>query len=147
MAHTPFKTIAIHPLAHWKMYAGAFVIMLSFPWFGWPMIPLGILILLVVEIARRAETLALYDDGLAREFTLLRKSKTFTEYESIQDFEVRQSFLERVFGIGSFHINTAGSHHQEIVFSGIKHPHELETIIRERMRPPVSAPIDARAAL
>lgn len=97
----------------------------------------------MVELVRRADRLVIYEDGVAREFKLLSTRRVFAEFDSIQDLEVTQSFIERMLGIGTIHINTAGSHGQEIVFKGVPHFEDIEAAIRRKMRP---HPVDTAAA-
>lgn len=97
----------------------------------------------MVELVRRADRLSLYEDGVAREFSLLSTRSVFAEYESIQDLEVTQTFVERMLGVGTIHINTAGSHGQEISFKGIARFREVEAAIRRKMQP---GPVDTAAA-
>jgi uncharacterized membrane protein YdbT with pleckstrin-like domain len=131
---TPIRTVIAHPTAYISGYLGlGFVALLSLVgfafsvWFG--------------LIVRRADRLALYEDGLAREYRLLSTKRTFAEYDSVQDLEMRQGLVERFFNIGTLHINTAGSHGQEIIFPGIYNCHEFEAEIRDHMRPkPVDTP-------
>lgn len=88
----------------------------------------------MVELVRRADRLVIYEDGVAREFKLLSTKRVFAEFDSIQDLEVTQTFVERALGIGTIHINTAGSHGQEIVFKGIPHFEDVEAAIRRKMQ-------------
>lgn len=139
----PLHVVIAHPAAHAGAYGGlVFTVLLglvagviSRPLYGVAIVAASALGFLMLELVRRADRLALYRDGLAREYRLFSTRRVFAEYESIQDIEVTQSFAERALGIGSLHVNTSGSHGQEIVFRGMKRPHELEAAIRSRMLP------------
>ncbi len=113
-------------------FLGIIFLIFSF-FFFWYISLLGILIIFLGEIARRAETFYISEKGVTREYRLLSTSKEYAEYEKIQDMKVDQSFFENIFGIGDIHINTAGSSNIEINFRGIKSPYEIEKIIREKM--------------
>ncbi len=138
----PLRAIYASPAVHVGGYAGlAFVALLSLVgfyfniWFGLFLVAAVAVGLIMLEVVRRADRLALYEHGIAREYRLLSTSQTFAEYESIQDTQVSQSLVERLLGIGTLHINTAGGHTKEIVFPGIRDCHEVEAAIRARMRP------------
>ena len=139
-------------ISHWSTHLGGYLGLVFVAFLAivaWVFSPaVSILMLLVavfgfamIELVRRADRLALYRDGIAREYRLFTTRKTFAEYESVQDLEVTQSFIERLLGTGTIHVNTSGSHGQEIVFRGITRPHDLEAAIRTKMRPvPVDTP-------
>lgn len=146
----PERTLIAHPLAHVGGYLGlAFTAVLSLVafafnvWFGLVLVAMTGIGLAMIELVRRADRLAIYEDGIAREYRLVSTKRTFTEFESIQDIEMQQGVMDRLFGIGTLHINTSGSHGQEIVFRGIKACHEVEAEIRRRMR---SGAVDTPAA-
>lgn len=139
---TPVRTVIAHPTAYLGGYIGlAFVAFLSLVGFAFH-VGFGLLLLAgailgfaMLELVRRADRLALYEDGIAREYRLLSTRRTFAEYDAVQDLEMRQGIIDRFLGIGTLHINTSGSHGQEIVFHGIRDTHEFEAEIRRRMRP------------
>lgn len=147
---TPLRTVIAHPTAYLGGYIGlAFVVFLSLVGFAFH-VGFGLLLLAaaglglgMLELVRRADRLALYEDGLAREYRLVSAKRTFAEYDSVQDLEIRQGVIDRFLGIGTLHINTSGSHGQEIVFAGIKDCHEFEAEIRQKMR---ARPVDTPAS-
>lgn len=132
--------------AHWSQHAGAYAALavvglvgvfstVLSPLFLLLTVPIVGLGLLMLELVRRSDRLVLYADGIAREFKFITSQRTFVEYENIQDLEVTQSFLERLLGTGSIHVNTAGSAHKEIVFRSVQRFAEIEAVIRDRMGP------------
>ncbi len=123
-----------HPFYFLSFYLGG-IFLAGLGFFLHPVLIIaGILIFAVGEITRRAETLFILESGVAREYRFLSTSRKFTEFNSIQNTEVRQSFLENILGIGNVHIDTSGSDKAEINFHGIKNPYEIEHIIREKMK-------------
>lgn len=94
----------------------------------------GVLVFILAEISRRAETFYVLDGGVAKEYRLLSTSREFAEYEKIQNIKINQSFFENMFGIGNINFDTAGSDVVEVRFHGIKNPYEIESIIREKMK-------------
>ena len=137
----PIYATTAHWTTHFGAYAGlvftAFLSIVGFtisPIYGVVIALAAILGFLLLELVRRADRLALYQDGLAREYHLISSRRTYCEYDSIQDLEVTQTVVERLLGVGSIHINTAGSHGQEIVFHGIARFVDIEAAIRAKMR-------------
>ena len=146
----PLYVARAHWSTHLNGYLGLlFTLFLSLvawvfnPYFSFMIAIVTLIGFLMLELVRRADRLAVYPDGIAREYKLLSTKRTFAEFDSIQDLEVTQSFLERLLGIGTVHINTAGSHGQEIIFRGIDHPHDFEAVIRRKMLP---VSVDTRTA-
>lgn len=138
----PLYSVIAHPAAHLGAYVGLGVLTLGSlgaltvnAGIGLALLAISLFGLTMLELVRRADRIALYEDGLAREYKLLSTKVTFAEYESVQDIEVSQSLVERLLGIGTLHVNTSGSHGQEIVFRGVRNPHRLEEAIRFKMRP------------
>jgi uncharacterized membrane protein YdbT with pleckstrin-like domain len=139
---TPLRVVYASRAAHLGGWIGlAFVGALSLVgfafnvWLGLFLVASVALGVIMIETVRRADRLALYEHGVAREYRLLSTHRTYAEYESIQDTSVMQTVVDRVLGIGTLHINTAGGHGQEITFRGIKDCHEFEAAIRARMSP------------
>lgn len=114
-------------------FFGIIFVIVSF-FFFWYLSAIGFLIIVLAEVARRAETFFILDNGVAREYRLFSTSREFCEYEKIQNLKVDQSFIDNIFGIGDVHVDTAGSDEIEVNFHGIKNPYEIEKIIREKMK-------------
>jgi len=131
---TIIKKVHPHPLSCTGYYFLGIIFVLG----GLAFYPLAILIGLFIfglaEIVRRAETFYILDSGVAREYRLLSTSRKFAEYEKIQNVEVSQSFMENLMGIGSIHIDTAGTDTREVSFRGARGPYGIERIIREKMK-------------
>jgi uncharacterized membrane protein YdbT with pleckstrin-like domain len=134
MAHNVLRTVFHSPLAHWLSYVAAALIMIASFWFHWILLIVGAFIILSVEVARRAERLVFYEDGVSHDFQLVSSSKTFLEYDDIQSFKVTQSVAERILGLGTIHLQTAGEHSAEIVFNGIQDPQGTEEFVRDCLK-------------
>ena len=131
---TIVKKFHPHPFYYLGFYLGGiFVAVLGF--FLPPILIIaGILIFMLGEVSRRADTFFILENGVAREYRLLSTSRKFTEFDKIQNIEVNQSFFENILGIGNMHIDTSGGDKAEINFHGIKNPYEIEHIVREKMK-------------
>lgn len=133
----PIKKFHPHPFYFLLFYlSGIGFIVVSFFFLSYFLILLmtGLFVLALGEIARRAETFYVFENGVAREYKLLSTSRKFIEYDKIQDLEVSQSFFENILGIGSVDFDTAGSDAIEMTFHGVKNPYDLEKTIREKMK-------------
>ncbi|OGI76217.1 hypothetical protein A3C67_03325 [Candidatus Nomurabacteria bacterium RIFCSPHIGHO2_02_FULL_42_19] len=123
-----------HPFCFLGFYFGGIIFMvLSF--FVLPLLFLaGILIFILAEVFRRAETFYVLESGVAKEYKLLSTYRKFAEFSKIQNMEVNQSFLENILGIGTIHLDTAGTDEREVSFRGARDPYKIEQIIREKMK-------------
>jgi len=101
------------------------------PW--WPATLIGVLIIVLSEVLRKAVTYYILESGVARGYHLFSTSRKFAEYDSIQNVEVSQSFFENILGIGSVKFDTSGSDMIEVSFQGVKNPYGIEKIVRDKM--------------
>jgi uncharacterized membrane protein YdbT with pleckstrin-like domain len=127
------KKFHSHPLAFLGFYFSGFFFIVIGLFFLPLLIALGLAVLLLGEVSRRAETFLILDNGVERLYSLLSTSKKFIEYEKIQNLEVSQSFFENLFGVGSIKFDTAGTSEVELYFHTVKDPYSIETLIRENM--------------
>ncbi len=127
------KKIHPHPLA----FSGFYISGILFIFLGFFFLPLlaimGLLVFVVGEISRRAETFYILETGVERSYDFLVTSKKFVEYEKIQNIEVSQSFIENIFGLGSIKFDTAGTDQVELRFYAVRAPYSVEKIIRDKM--------------
>lgn len=93
----------------------------------------GLVVIILGEVVRRAETFYVTDLGVSREYKFLSTSRQFMEYRRIQNVEVTQTLLERIFGIGDVHFDTAGSDKIEVIFRGVPFPYSIDKIVRGKM--------------
>jgi uncharacterized membrane protein YdbT with pleckstrin-like domain len=131
------KNIILKRHPHWFFslqfyFLGILLIALGFV-FRMELAVLGLLVVVLVEIVRRAHTYYLLENGIVKQYRFLSTSRKFTEYEKIQNIEVTQSFVENIFGIGGIKFDTPGSDTFEIHFSTVKNPHQIEKIVRDKI--------------
>jgi uncharacterized membrane protein YdbT with pleckstrin-like domain len=135
-------------IAYWFNYLIAAGIFLSPVWFG-SVIPfdlgplenwvqfggplIGLLVFGVTELVRRTETFYIFENGLSREFTFLSSSSLFVDFGNIEELRVSQTIPERVFGIGTIYVETAGEQAGGLEFRNIRNPYEIEIFVRQRM--------------
>ena len=129
------KELKQHPLHYFLYYtAGLFIVVVSILASSWLNVLVGLLIMVFIDLIRRAHTYRIYDTGVERQFKFIMISKTFTDYSRIQDLSVERSLIDRIFGLGKVKINTAGSPGIEVSFVGIQNPEEIEEMVRGRLR-------------
>lgn len=98
-----------------------------------PLAWIGLGIIVLGEVTRRAETFYVTDLGVSREYKFLSTSRQFAEYRRIQNVEVSQSFIENLFSIGDIHFDTAGGDVTEVQFRGVSYPYSIDKIVRGKM--------------
>jgi len=131
----PIKKVHPHPLHFLNFYfLGILLAIGGFLFNFLPLSAVGVFIFVLGEIFRMADTYFLLETGVAEQYKFLATSRKFTEYDNIQNIEVTQSFLEKLFRVGNIKFDTAGSDRAEIVFHAIKNPYKIEEIIREKMK-------------
>ena len=131
---TIIKKVHPHPFSVLRYYFFGILFIVAGVIFYPLFIIIGLLVFGLAEVIRRAETFYILDSGVAREYRMLSTSRKFAEYEKIQNVEVSQSFMENLFGIGSIHLDTAGTDTREVSFRGARDPYGIERIIREKMK-------------
>lgn len=124
------KEFSPHPLAYLGHYIfggflGLFTIMLL-------AIP-GIIYILIIEGIRRGNKYYITDKRVIHQFTFLSRKTSSVMYDKLQDVHFTQGLIERIFGIGKVHLNTAGTHLVEIVFKGLPNPVNVKRIIEHHM--------------
>lgn len=94
-------------------------------------IGIGILILLGWYLTVKATRLAIIGDDVVLEKGLLSKERTELAISSIRSVRVYQSFFDRVFGVGTISVYTAGDN-PELTAAGIPEPNRFREIIKAR---------------
>ena len=88
----------------------------------------GILILLYWYIKTRATTLTVTDSDLMYERGILSKDRTSLSLRHIRSENVRQSFVNRILGVGTIQISTAGDE-PEFTIADMPDPHVIREAI------------------
>ena len=82
---------------------------------------------------RRHFTYYITNKRLIHQFKFLIKRVSTTTYNKIQDLNLTQGIIGRIFSVGSIHINTAGSERYEVNFLGVKNPDSVKKVIEEQL--------------
>jgi len=133
-SETIIKKTHPHPFYFFIFYFSGIVFVICSFFFSWILFAIGILVFILGEVTRRAETFYILESGVGREYRLLSTSREFASYNKIQNMKVSQSFLDNILGIGNVHFDTAGADSTEVNFHGIKNPYEIERMVREKIK-------------
>lgn len=90
---------------------------------------LGLLILLYWFLQCKATALRVSDGHIYLEEGLLSKSRSEIDCDSVRSVKVEQSFLNRIFGVGSIEIYTAGDQ-AEMLVKGLPNPNDIRDVIK-----------------
>ena len=89
---------------------------------------LGILILLYWYIKTRMTTLTVTEHDITYEQGILSKDRTSVSLRHVRAVRVTQGFINRIFGVGTIEISTAG-YEPEFTVQDMPDPHEIRAAI------------------
>ena len=115
-----------HPVMFKNNPLGFILTLLLIPAFG-----IGLIILLVWHLRSKSSKLSVYDNDILYEEGLLSKERSEISISSVRTIKVKQSFFNRLFGVGSVEIYTAGDD-PEIRASGLPDPNRIRELIKKR---------------
>jgi uncharacterized membrane protein YdbT with pleckstrin-like domain len=92
---------------------------------------IGILILLVWHLKNKSTKLTVTESEILFEKGLLSKDRSEVSVGSVRTIRVKQSFFDRIFGVGRVEIFTAGDS-PEIVANGLPDPNRVRELIKLR---------------
>jgi uncharacterized membrane protein YdbT with pleckstrin-like domain len=115
-----------HPVMFKNHPIGFVVCLLLIPVFG-----IGLLILLWWHLQNKSSKLTVQDNDILYETGLLSKERSEVNISGVRTIKVKQSFLNRIFGVGTVEIYTAGDA-PEIVAHGLPDPNKIRELIKAR---------------
>lgn len=115
-----------HPVMFKNNPIGFIITLLLIPVFG-----IGLLILLVWHLQNKASKLTVKENEILYEKGLLSKERSEVNISSVRTTKVKQSFFNRIFGVGAIEIYTAGDS-PEIVATGMPDPNRIRELIKAR---------------
>jgi uncharacterized membrane protein YdbT with pleckstrin-like domain len=92
---------------------------------------IGIIILLAWYLVAKATRLAIIGSDVVLEKGLLSKERTELSISSIRSVRVYQSFINRICGVGTISVYTAGDR-PEMTAAGIPEPNRFRDIVKSR---------------
>jgi uncharacterized membrane protein YdbT with pleckstrin-like domain len=90
---------------------------------------LGLLLLLIWWIRDLGITLTVTDKRTTLRYGILSKSITEIWHRDVRNVLVSQSFFQRIFGVGSIGVSSAGGPGLEIQVAGMANPYSVKQII------------------
>ena len=90
---------------------------------------LGLLILLWWFMQTKASKLSITESEIHYEKGLLNKEHSEINISSVRTIKVKQSFFNRIFGVGTIEIYTAGDD-PEIIAAGLPDPNKVRELIK-----------------
>lgn len=115
-----------HPVMFKNHPIGFVVCLLLIPVFG-----IGLLILLWWHLQNKSSKLTVQHNDILYETGLLSKERSEVNISGVRTIKVKQSFLNRIFGVGTVEIYTAGDA-PEIVAHGLPDPNKIRELIKAR---------------
>lgn len=94
-----------------------------------PVFGVGLLILLGWHLQNKASKLTVTENEILYEKGLLSKERSEINITSVRSTKVKQSFFDRIFGVGAIEIYTAGDS-PEIVATGMPDPNKIRELIK-----------------
>ncbi|MBD3620143.1 MAG: PH domain-containing protein [Chromatiales bacterium] len=116
---------AAHPVMFKNNPLGFIVSLILVP------VGIGILILLVWHLKNKSTRLTVTESEILFEKGLLSKDRSEVSVGSVRTIRVKQSFFDRIFGVGRVEIFTAGDS-PEIVANGLPDPNRVRELIKLR---------------
>ncbi|WP_430754814.1 PH domain-containing protein [Magnetovirga frankeli] len=113
-----------HPAMFKNNPLGFILCLVLIPAFG-----LGLLILLWWYLQTKSSRLSMNDSEILFEKGLLSKERAEISINSVRTIRVKQSFFNRIFGVGTLEIFTAGDS-PEIVATGMPEPNRVRELIK-----------------
>jgi len=113
-----------HPVMFRNNPFGFIISLLLVPIFG-----IGLLIFLAWFLKNKGTKLSVTERDILFEKGLLSKERAEISISSVRTVRVKQSLFNRIFGVGSIEIYTAGDN-AEIFASGLPDPNRIREIIK-----------------
>ncbi|MES9861158.1 MAG: PH domain-containing protein [Candidatus Thiodiazotropha sp. LLP2] len=96
-----------------------------------PVFGVGLVILLAWHLQNKSSKLTINESEILYEKGLLSKERSEINISSVRTTKVKQSFFNRIFGVGAVEIYTAGDN-PEIVVTGLPDPNKIRELIKPR---------------
>lgn len=94
-----------------------------------PVFGVGLIILLWWHLQNKSSKLSITDHEIHHEKGLLSKEHSEVSISSVRTVKVKQSFFNRIFGVGDIEIYTAGDN-PEINVKGLPDPNKVRELIK-----------------
>ncbi|MCX7017392.1 MAG: PH domain-containing protein [Candidatus Sumerlaeota bacterium] len=99
-----------------------------------PVFGIGLAILGVWWIKTLTDTMILMDDKIIKREGLLSKYMAEIFYRDVKSIQIKQSFWQRVFDVGSIGIASSGQYALVLVFHGHRNPEGIKATIAKEVQ-------------
>jgi len=129
----------------WLNQMGSFsaiLILILMPFFAQDMAPLliavnilaAIFIMLAIINSRYAWEFKIGDGEVQSQHGIMSKRQKSIRLKNIREIKLRQTTIQRVFGVGDVIFNAAGSSSDRVIFCGIESPSEFRDKVLQMQR-------------
>ncbi len=94
-----------------------------------PVFGIGLLVFLVWHLKNKSTKLSVQNGEILFEQGLLSKERSEVSISSVRTTKVKQTFFNRIFGVGTVEIYTAGDS-PEIIAKGLPDPNRIRELIK-----------------
>lgn len=95
-----------------------------------PVLGLGLFIIIAAILDRNARVYTLTNKRVSLKWGILSRHTNEVGTGDIRSIGLNQGMLERMFGLGTVHVASAGTEGVEVYFAGVKNPGEVQQMIR-----------------
>ncbi|MCA9078084.1 MAG: PH domain-containing protein [Planctomycetaceae bacterium] len=99
------------------------------------LVGVGLILLLIWYLQTRATTLIVTNEQTTLRKGLLSKETNDVFHENVRNIQVKQSFFQRMMGVGYIGISSSGQAGLEIEVNGIPDPDRVKEIIDDHRHP------------
>lgn len=130
--------------SRWKYWPGYFVVVLFLAVLVWAIVSsnfgivvlllaLALVVLLVIEVYVHRVRVVISKHDIAMHVGVLSKKVVRVHFSNISDVSIEQSFLERLFNVGTVRVNTSGTDQTEMTIKHVSSPGKIERTIAEQL--------------
>jgi len=95
---------------------------------------IGFLIFLIWWLRCKGQVITVTSEKVSKRTGILSKNTNDIYLEDIKNIQVKQSLFQRMFGVGTLAIASAGTGGIEIAITGIPDPNRIKNILEEQRR-------------
>ncbi len=92
----------------------------------------GVLVILIWLLKAASETLTVSEETIVYRRGLLSKHTSEIKRSDVRNVQVSQTLGQRIFGVGSIAVSSAGTSGKEIAIAGIPSPHKAQQAIKAK---------------
>ena len=94
-------------------------------------IGIGLIIIIIALLDRKSRIYTVTNKRVSLKWGILSRHTNEVGTSDIRSIGLNQGMLERMFGLGTVHVASAGTEGVEVYFGGINNPEEVQKLIRD----------------